>query len=714
MQNRWPSEIRLVAFGVAFVALSWVVVWRLAQLQIERHDHYEERARGQQYKRIVIQPERGEILDMKGRVLATSIGRLSVYVDPRHLPGDAQLWAGLFAETLELPYTHVLPLLKKDHPVPLARQLDPQRAYQVLPICDEFNLRENALWFHRETERVYPRSTGAHLIGFCSTDGDGDNEGIASLEMTYDSYLDGQKITKRVERSAIRTILSPIEDALFREAKGDTLVLTIDAVLQETAEQALATQAEQFRADAGVIIVQEAKTGAIRAMASYPSYDNNRFYEATASERRNRCLTDPIEPGSVAKVFTMATLFDLNLHGPNDLVDCHGGYLGIHGRRVIDAPGHTLHIAPLRDVFRWSSNVGTVVAAQALSPEQYYEVLRRFGFGQQTGIDLPGEGEGLLRHVSRWTRMTMSSIPMGYEIALTPIQISTAVSGILNDGRMMRPYVVAERRNSRGGVIWRAEPQLIREIVRPSTSALMRELLEEVVVDGTGKKAQIPNYRTGGKTGTTRKSQVLDRREYISSFVGAVPIDDPELTIFCSIDNPKGEYYASSVAAPLFQEVASAALAQLAIRPTTPPHLSIASHHGEEGGYEYTGFYRSDSAPAETAAASTPQRLETAHGQMPDLTGLTMSEARRTLRGVDLDVRFVGTGRVVDQNPPAGAPAPAGARAIVVFRDSAALDAVPSTEGSDEQADEPAEQTATEEQANAWDGENPALAAGPH
>lgn len=669
MKNRWPSEIRLVAFAAAFVALSWVIVWRLGQLQIERNEYYVERAQGQQFKKVVIQPERGDVFDAKGRVLATSVGRMSVYVDPRNLPGEAESWAGLFSEAFEIPYTRALSLLGKQYPVPMARRLPPDQAYRALAISDEFDLQENALWFHRESQRIYPRGIASQIVGFCSTDGDGDNVGLAGVEGRYSERLNGTRVTLRLERSAIRTVMSPAEDASFRQSRGETLVLTIDAAVQEAAERALAAQVEKYRADAGMVLCMETRTGAIRAMCSWPTFDNNQFSKTSPEERRNRCLTDPIEPGSVAKIFTMATVFDLNRYGPNDTIDCHGGYIGIHGRRVIDSPGHTLHVATLREIFQYSSNVGTVLAAQSLEPAEYYNQLRRYGFGAPTGIDLPGEGSGLLWPVEKWTKMSMSSLPMGYEIALTPIQIVTAVSGILNDGNMMKPYVVAERRNARGAIVWKARPELIRQVVRPSTSALIRELMEVVVSSGTGKKAQVPNYRTGGKTGTTRKSQVLDRREYISSFAGAVPIDDPQLTIFCSIDNPKGDYYASEVAAPVFQEVATVALTQLAIPPTAPPALSIASGHGERtnGAASASGRVSRD---AESDAPAIPERVATGPGEMPDLAGLTMAEARRHLRGFDLDIRFVGSGLVVDQSPEPGTKLTAGARSILVFRDS--------------------------------------------
>ncbi len=673
--NRWPSNIRLFAIAGAFVVLTGLIGWRLWRLQIDLHEQYSIRARSQQMQTIVIQPQRGEMLDRRERRIATSVARMSVYVDPRELPGDAGAWAGLFAEATGQSYTELISILGRNRPMPLIRRLDRAAVWRVAQFAEQYNIPSNALWFHRESKRRYPRAIAGQVIGFCSPDGDGDNEGISGLELKYNDVLKGERILCKVQRSAMRTTLEPVEENAFAKARGETLVLTIDAALQEAAERILAAHVENAQAASGVVIVQETRTGAILAMCSYPGFDNNNFSQATAAMRRNRAITDPFEPGSTAKIYTMSIVLDHNVMGPDDLVDCHSGFLMIHGRRVVDSPGHTLHVVPLHEVFRWSSNVGAVVAAQGVDPDTYWQALRRFGIGQMTGIDMPGEGSGILRNQERWTAMSMSSLPQGYEMALTPIQAITAVSGIINDGRMMRPYIVAERRGPRGKVVWKAEPQMIREIVRPSTSARLREMMEEVVVGGTGKKASLEaeGYRAGGKTGTTRKSQVLDGREYIASFIGAIPINDPQITVFCSVDAPKnGKYYAADIACPLFKEVALAALAQLAIPPSAP-----ATESGDVNSLVAAASASSKQAasgalmPAGAAASgAVAVRQEVQPGQMPDLTGMTMAEARQALRGVAGEVQFLGSGVVVDQSPSPGTPLEGPANTIVVFRNA--------------------------------------------
>jgi cell division protein FtsI/penicillin-binding protein 2 len=399
----------------------------------------------------------------------------------------------------------------------------------------------------------------------------------------------------------------------------------------------LADTVTKFEAVAAGAVVMDVRSGAVLAMASYPGFDNNEFSTAPIAHQRNRILTDPLETGSVAKLFTAAKLVDFGHITPDTLVDCEGGFAVVEGRRLRDAPGHApLRVVTFRESMRWSSNVGIVKAAQVLENRQWYAALRNFGFGAPTGIDLPGEGSGILYPVERWTRLSRTSLPMGYEIALTPIQIVAAISAISNGGLYFTPHVVEEIRDPRGKVVWRRSPDPARRIVRPTTSAIMRDLMQDVVDNGTGKKAIVKGYSVGGKTGTTRKSDVLDRREYIASFAGVLPINDPRLAIYLYVDAPKTAFYASQVAAPAFQEIASAAALHLGL----PPQLD-----------RIPGNLQS------TLASATPVQTRPVVGhrdRMPDFFGLTMAAARAALPANARQVKFLGTGFVADQFPPAG------------------------------------------------------------
>jgi cell division protein FtsI/penicillin-binding protein 2 len=347
----------------------------------------------------------------------------------------------------------------------------------------------------------------------------------------------------------------------------------------------------------------------------------------------------------VVKLFTAAMLLDKGYITPDTIIDCEGGYAVVDGRRLHDSPGHYLGVATFREALRFSSNIGLVKAAQVLENNEWHAMLRAFGFGAPTGIDLPGEGFGILYPVSKWTKFSRTSLPMGYEISLTPIQIAAAISTTVNGGVFYQPYVVEEIRDPKGNVLQAHNPEPVRRVLRPTTSAIMRDLMEDVAELGTGKKAQLEGYRVGGKTGTTRKSNVFTHREYIASFGGALPINDPRVVLYVYVDNPKGEYYASIVAAPVFHEIASACVLHLGIapsqeliaqQPASPEQvamLAVEEHEKANRNAELAFF-----------------------GRMPDFQGLTMKEARGTLPRNLSRIKFLGTGLVSDQYPAPGEP----------------------------------------------------------
>jgi len=349
-------------------------------------------------------------------------------------------------------------------------------------------------------------------------------------------------------------------------------------------------------------------------------------------------VTDPLETGSVAKLFTAALLLDRNYITPDTLVDCGGGVAYFGRRRVEDTGNYNLRVVPFYLAIRTSSNVGIIRAAEVLNNDEWYAHLRALGFGAPTGIDLPGEGSGLLYPPSQWTALSRSSLPMGYEMALTPIQIANAVTALVNGGELLKPHVVREIRDAKGATVWRAEREVVRRVISPMTSSQLRWMMEDVVANGSAKAARMDGYRVGGKTGTTRKSHVSTHREYIASFAGAFPIDRPRVTIYCYVDNPKPQYYASQVAAPLFHDIAKATALHLGIVPSTAPtaDMTVAM-----------------TTPREASDAAT-QALELralAGPVVPDLMGMSASEVREALQGWSGPLRIVGSGRVVAQDP---------------------------------------------------------------
>lgn len=654
-----PHKLRVVMLASGFCLLTLAVTARLFDLQIANRDHYLEVAQDQQTKRFVVQAERGDILDRRGNPLATSTGTLTVYVNPKYFREpeadlDLQALAGQISYYTRTEAKTILERLEGGRITNLGRQLEPENANKVIDLLDGYEISRRGFWLHRESKRRYPRGLAPHVIGFCATDPDGDNEGLAGLELVYDKAIRGQRVEGSTSRTGISQAMDPIAFEDLVDARGKTLVLTIDAAIQEAAEDALAKTAAEFEADACGAVVMDVNTGAILAMASWPAFENSHHEDFDAPERRNRILTDPLETGSVAKLFHAAMLLDTGKITLDTVIDCEGGYAVVGPRTLRDAPGHTLHKASFREVIRYSSNVGTVKAAQALENDEWYRYLRSFGLGRPLGIDLPGEGGGILYPTTKWTSYSRTSLPMGYEMALTPLQIAAGVSALVNGGTLQRPYVVAEIRDAKGHVVERTEPETINRVIRPATSLLMRDLMEDVVEHGTGTAARIPGYRIGGKTGTTRKSHVFTHREYIASFAGALPIDDPKAAIYCYVDNPSGAYYASQVAAPLFREIADSVILQSGLVPSRPLGTELT---GSEAALPNPGAIPSE----ETATGSV-------FPGMPDLTGLSMAEARRRLPAGLENVRLAGSGRVADQLPLPGDPVGLTTEVVLVFR----------------------------------------------
>jgi len=653
-----PYRKRIFFVAVLFGIAIGGIIARLYYLQIERHSYYVRLARAQHLRPVAIRPKRGSIYDRNRRELATSSLLESLYADTSRLPkGRAQLsdLASRLSKVLDLPAETIYArLAKRGHP-PIARTLSPETARRVRNlITDRYLIAPGALYFVRESKRHYPNGPLAcHVLGFTTFDHTGENLGLAGLEYEYDKQLRGNYKKFLALRDARSRLLTPIDEDYYSAAFGNDLILTIDGAIQHVAETALRRAIKKYSARCGVVIVQKCKTGEILAMASWPDFDPNRYAAADPDSRRNRAIGHAFGLGSVMKIFTAAALLATGKLGDLDEpINCHNGvaYFPHRAVPVRDAPGHRLGIVPFREAFKWSSNCGMVEAAQRMSKFAYAKILESFGFGRKTGIDLPGESKGILRPVSQWSPVSMYALPYGGEMAVTPIQLVAAVSAIANGGRLMKPFVVKEIRTYEGRLVRRMKPTVVRRVVSPVVAREVLELMEEVVGHktpdgrwdgGTGRKAAIPGYRVGGKTGTykwvTRGRPGERPTSYTASFVAVLPLPDPELTVFCCIDEPHGEKYGGSVAAPVVRQVAEYSLRILGIPPNrtdrTPADLELTLSRLRERNRK-------------RAATSAPR------GRMPDLHGLTMREVSKCLAGLNLQVTFEGTGVVVSQYPP--------------------------------------------------------------
>ena len=646
-----PYRLRMLLVLAGFCAAILGLIARLYQLQIVRHDVFVRQADSARVGSVPVLPKRGSILDRNQHELAVSSLRETLYADTSKIPDTYKEDIAIqLAGALDEPATRVLALLKlKGHP-PLARTMDPEIANRAHRLLLADIAPKDALYFVREPKRQHPKGRlASHTLGFTTFDHTGDNQGLAGLEFQYDKTIRGNFQKFKALRDARLRQLTPLNDQYYSAAFGNRLILTLDESIQHVAETVLRETIAKYRAKRGAIVVQATKTGEILASASWPDFEPDAYGKADPEYRKDRVIGHAFGMGSVMKTFTAAAAIETGvLTNLDESINCHGGVWTPPPRRrpIRDAPEHRFGWVPFRDVFRFSSNCGTVEVALRMEPAAYYRVLHNFGLGRKTGIDLPGESPGILRPVSQWTGYSMLALPYGGEMSVTPIQLVTGVSAVANGGLLLKPSVVKEIRTYEGEIVQRTEPQVVRRVISPVTSRLMLQLMEDVVGHpdpqarggwngGTGDEARIPGYRVGGKTGTFK--YIDNPTSYTATFVGVLPLPDPDLTILCVVDDPDPRIakYGGAIAAPAFKKVAENALRILGIPPKrtdrSPAILELTLQR-----------LRNTGPTARTTAG---------RGQMPDLRGLTMREVAREMSGLSLRPAWSGSGVVIEQAP---------------------------------------------------------------
>lgn len=697
-------RVLLVAFLSLLVFLA--IEARLYYVQVLRHDYYVARARGQQYLTAKLLPRRGDILDREQQTLATSTTYNAIYFNPPAKPeggGDeVPAWRSRLtpefvadlARVLDLTETRVQKTLGKPYYNRLIDMVPPETAQTVRLLLEEHGIAREWFVVEEQSKRLYPKDELlAPLIGLAGVDAFGQNVGLEGVEFQYDTTLNGELTTQTLQVTNRHGELEPLDDQVLRRSYGDTIVLTIDSEIQRVAREALQRQITRTEAQSGVVIVMDVPTGELLALVSLPDFNPNELNSSSIGNMRNRALTDPIEIGSVMKILTTAILLDNNLITVDEMIDCKNGYGVVDGRVFKDS--HAQGVVPFSMAFAESSNIAMATVGLRLEPTLYYDSLRRFGLGSPLGIDLPGEGSGVLRPVSQWSRLSRTSLPVGYETSLTALQVVSAVAAIGNKGVRMHPHVVKRVLSFEGRVLEEIQPRPVARVTGEETAKTMMDLMRLVVDKGTGAKARVPGYTVAGKTGTTRKHS--EERRYIASFAGLIPAIEPRLAIYCYVNEPnrKIDFYGGSIAAPVFAEVGAEAVRIMGIPPDAPePRLIADAPDGSHGAVEVAdagrpasealeGFGAFEAEPgegvtdgAELAAWSKPPGTSVAEvvplkavdeGGMPNCLGLTMSEVIELAAESDLPIKMVGSGLAIQQTPPPGTPMIPGRQVLVVF-----------------------------------------------
>jgi cell division protein FtsI (penicillin-binding protein 3) len=622
------SHKRLILLFAGLTAWGLIVVARLVQIQLVRHKDYVQRAARQQERTIDLSPVRGSILDARGRVLAESISAESVAADPQAIV-DPKATARALAS---------IPGLGIDDPRELTQRLSGSGGFawvaRQLPmgVADEVRKKKlPGIYFIEDHRRSYPRgSLAANVIGYVGLDGDG----LAGIEQSFDDQVRGRKGRVTLLRDARRGVYLVGGQGANRAVDGNDVVLTIDSVIQFLAERSLAKAMEQYHAAGGSVIVMDPRDGAILAMASAPTFDPNDFADYPKASWRNRNVQDMYEPGSTFKIITATAGLEEGVVTPSQILDCGNGAIQIANVEIHEHGGNRYGLMTFEDVLVHSSNVGTIRVGLAVGQDRFYRWIRKFGFGERTGIRLPGETAGLVRSVSKWSLVSNASMSIGQEIGVTPLQLIRAVATVANGGLRVEPRLVDRVVGPAGSVIARPEQPKPVRVMSEKTAAVLNEMLKAVVARGTGQAAGLREHIVAGKTGTAEKAVRggYSADKVVASFAGYVPADRPRLVILAVIDEPHGAQYGGTIAAPMFHEIAEGALRYLGVPPSIPT--------------------RSVGAPA-TQLAAFSHSAPPASGVtgVPDLRGLDARAAVAKAVASGLSVRAVGSGVVQTQNP---------------------------------------------------------------
>jgi cell division protein FtsI (penicillin-binding protein 3) len=664
-----PDNSRTRALVVACFLGVWMLAIgvRLIYLQTTQHEWLTTRAQQQQRDAIETSPIRGLVLDRHGNELARSIETESFWAVPREIKNVEEVSSKL-APLVEVDASELSARLKEAQSANrkfawIARKLDTERAEKIraLNLVGVYTLKE--------PKRHYPNGElAAHVLGFVGLD----EVGLAGIEGAYNERIRGEAGKVTVEEDAHGRPYGSLEAPARR---GETVVLTIDRLVQYKTEQALLAAIERTKAKSATAIVLDPHTGEILALANAPTFDPNDPRASTEKQRINEALQNIYEPGSTFKIIAYSAAIEKGLAKPSDRIDCQMGAITVAGRVVHDH--HAFGSLTLTEALAKSSNVAAIKLGLRVGNESMFDFMTRFGFGCKTGVELPGETEGILRKVNKWQPSSMGSLAMGQEVGVTPLQMAAAFGTLANDGLRIAPHLVREVRSADGTIVYSASPEE-RRVVSTETAQALRGMLEQVTLNGTAKQAQLDGYTAAGKTGTAQKidpkTRAYSKTKFIGSFVGFAPVENPAVVIIVVVDEPVGGYHGGDVAAPVFREIAEQVLPALNVTPDTelkatpqPGLLARFSFSPEalaqlREAQERERVARDATLPrvAEvgggTRLSKVVYTVATKHALvMPDLRGRSVRDAARVCEQLGLQLEATGEGRALRQSPAAGA-----------------------------------------------------------
>lgn len=643
LSKRHITRLKLVVLlGLAF----WVIlVLRLFSIQVKDGQLYKALAQKKHLRYVRLEPKRGTIYDRHLTKLAVDLSVESFGVDPTRVNRPREL-ALRVSQLTGVPVEKVYKRISQGKSfVWLARKVDPKTGRKIKSWGFE------GIRVITESKRYYPLGPLAgQVLGFT----DIDNKGLEGIELGLDEVLRGRPGWAILEVDARGRWVPNPDLPRTPPRNGCDVVLTIDAAYQSIVEGELKAAVQRFRAKGGMAIVMNPKTGEILAMANEPRFDPNHFTHFKPELRRNRTVTDIFEPGSTFKIVTAAAALEMGVKKPNDLIFAENGKFRVAGRIFRDCEENGW--LTFKQAIERSSNIAILKTAQELDRKTFYQYARAFGFGSRTGVKFPGELQGILRGLAHWSRISLATMSIGYGVSVTALQVATAYAAIANMGLLMEPKLIKAVTEPEGRVVRRMRPTVIRRVISGETARVLTEFLCGVVERGTGVKAQIRGVKVAGKTGTAMKLRPngggYDPTRFVSSFVGFLPADDPQLLGLVVIDEPQGIYWGGEVAAPTFRRIMTRIIDsrngpkrdRLCLSPQLLGEATLYSVRGRQG-----------MAPSYSRKVNrlSPRGLGECR-TMPKLVGMSLRRAIRRLATEGIKAKVSGSGMVRSQYPSPG------------------------------------------------------------
>ena len=701
---------RITALFFVLFLIFVLLLLRLGYLQLVKGTWYQEKALENRIREIVVEPKRGVIYDRNGNELAVSIDAEGCYAIPaevRKSDKEDEI-ARELAGILDMEEKDVYELITKDQ----------QSVWLKFKLKNEQvkELREKNLpgiGTIPKPQRYYPNGNlASHLLGFA-----GDyNQGLEGMESAFDKQLAGINGRLLVEYDAGGQEIPESTRKYIEPEQGLNVVLTIDQTIQYIAERELDKIMQEHSPKSATIVVMDPNTGDILAMANKPDFDPNEFQKYPAEARRNGAVADSYEPGSTFKIVTLAAALEEGVTKPGDQF-YDPGYIKVNGETINCWAGGGHGSQTLAEVVQNSCNPGFITLGLRLGTQRLYKYINGFGFGSPLGIELSGEATGIVIPEDQVKPVDLATISMGQANTVTPLQMVTALSAIVNGGKLMKPHIVKELTDREGEVVKRFEPEVVRQIISEETSKLEREMLEAVVSKGSGRNAHIEGYSVGGKTGTAQKPAPgggYSATDYIASFIGFAPVDDPQLVAIVVVDTPKGSYYGGTVAAPAFREVVGDSLRYLEVpvrieseekaaddqETTVPMVINLPADQAENvlrdaglvsersgSGQVVYGQIPLDGVKVKKGSSvllslNKPESVQDDEDRIvPNLNGKSMRDAAQLLGEMGLVLVPEGepypTGIAREQQPAAGTSLPQGGQVRVKFKPPSGVDVTP-------------------------------------